>query len=139
MQFYSLIYISVAASEFSEPELLEILRVSRENNVRDDLTGMLLYKEGRFMQLLEGPEPAVCATYQRISCDSRHRETTILLESRTAERDFEEWSMGFRALDPATARTIPGFSPFLETKFSVFEFASDPSRAHQLLRIFRRM
>ena len=139
MKLYFLIYVSIASGDFSEQQLIDLLRVSRENNARDDITGMLLYKGRRFMQLLEGPESAVCATYARIARDARHHDATILLEGETAERDFDDWSMGFHALDGDAARAIPGFSPFLEVKFSVFDFRSDPSRAHQLLRIFRRM
>ncbi|HEX8279730.1 MAG TPA: BLUF domain-containing protein [Chthoniobacterales bacterium] len=139
MKLYFLIYVSVATDELNEPQLFEMLKLSRANNERDDITGMLLYKDGRFMQLLEGPESAVCATYSRIARDLRHRDVTILLEGPIQERDFTEWSMGFQALDNETARATPGFSPFLDVKFSVFEFQSDPSRAHQLLRIFRRM
>lgn len=139
MNLYYLIYISIAHGDLAEQELVEILKVSRDNNARNDITGMLLYKERRFMQLLEGPEAAVCATYARIARDMRHHEATILLEGRTEERDFGDWTMGFRSLDGETARAIPGFSPFLDLKFSVFDFRSDPSRAHQLLRIFRRI
>jgi hypothetical protein len=139
MQLYFLIYVSIASDELRSEDLLDLLRVSRENNVRDDITGLLLYKERRFMQLLEGSETAVCATYARIARDSRHHDATVLLQGETDDRDFADWSMGFHAIDDEVARSTPGFSPFLSTKFSVFDFASDPSRAHQLLRIFRRM
>ena len=139
MQLYFLIYVSIASDDLGREELLELLRVSRENNVRDDITGLLLYKDRRFMQLLEGSETAVCATYGRITRDPRHHDATVLLEGPTTERDFADWSMGFHDLDVDAVRSTPGFSPFLATKFSVFDFASDPSRAHQLLRIFRRM
>ena len=138
-KLYFLVYVSVASGDLGEQQLLEILRVSRDNNARDGITGMLLYKDRRFMQLLEGPETAVCAAYARIARDMRHEEPTILLEGPLEERDFADWSMGFQVLDGEAARSIPGYSPFLDLRFSVFDFASDPSRAHQLLRVFRRM
>lgn len=139
MKLYFLIYVSIASGELTEQQLVELLEVSRANNVRDEITGMLLYKDSRFMQMLEGPEKAVCATYARIARDSRHHDVTILLEGPTEDRDFDDWSMGFQALDGEAARAIPGFTPFLEMTFSVFDFRSDPSRAHQLLRIFRHI
>lgn len=139
MKPYSLIYVSIATEAFRENQLLEILVVSRANNVRDGLTGMLLYKDRRFMQLLEGTEPAVRETYARILLDSRHRDSTVLLEGLVDERDYTDWSMAFQHLDHEVARATPGFSPFLNTTLSVFDFGSDPSRAHQLLRIFRRI
>jgi len=139
VQLYFLIYVSIASDDLGREQLLDLLRVSRENNLRDDITGLLLYKERRFMQLLEGSETAVCATYGRVARDPRHHDATVLLEGETAERDFADWSMGFHDLDAEVARSTPGFSSFLNVRFSVFDFASDPSRAHQLLRIFRRM
>lgn len=139
MQLYFLIYVSIAVADFGPAQLLELLRVSRENNARDEITGLLLYKERRFMQLLEGSERAVCATFSRIANDPRHHEPTILLEGSIEQRDFAEWSMGFQDLDGDIAIATSGYSPFLDAKFSVFEFASDPSRAHQLLRIFRQI
>ncbi len=139
MKLYHLIYLSIATAEMLEAQLLELLETSRQNNTRDEITGMLLYKDGRFMQLLEGPESKVCATYGRIVRDLRHRDVTILLEGPIEDRDFADWSMGFRTLDDATVHDTPGYSDFLEARFSVFDFASDPSRAHQLLRVFRRM
>lgn len=138
MKPHFLIYVSIANQEFRDDNLLELLRQSRERNEGDGITGMLLYKNRRFMQLLEGPETAVRETYARILRDPRHREVTILLEGEMAERDFADWSMGFQDLNKEVAAATSGFSSFLDTKFSVFDFASDPSRAHQLLRIFRR-
>ncbi|MBA3883061.1 MAG: BLUF domain-containing protein [Chthoniobacterales bacterium] len=138
-QLYFLIYVSIASDPLGNERLLDILRASRENNSRNDITGLLLYKERRFMQILEGPETLVCATYARILGDPRHREVTVLLKGGTAERDFADWAMGFQDLNDEVERATPGYSPFLDAKFSVFEFASDPSRAHKLLRIFRRM
>lgn len=138
MKPYSLIYVSIASDAFRENELLEILRVSREKNTGDGITGILLYKNRKFMQLLEGPEKAVCETYARIQLDPRHRDVTVLRQGETPERDYDDWSMGFQNLEDESVRDTPGYSSFLDADFSVFDFASDPSRAHQLLRIFRR-
>ena len=48
-----LIYISTATHSLNDDELKEILVKSQENNLRDGLTGMLLYGEETFVQLLE--------------------------------------------------------------------------------------
>lgn len=138
MDIFQLVYVSLAADSFSAEDLLELLRQSRENNQRTGVTGLLLYKERRFLQLLEGDEASVCATFQRIHRDPRHHDITVLLENNTDMRDFDDWSMAFQNLDEETARQTPGYSQFMNISLSVFEFASDPSRASQLLRIFRK-
>ena len=69
---YQLIYVSAATRPHSREDLISLLEVSRRNNERDFLTGMLLYKDESFMQLLEGPREAVFATLGRIERDPSH-------------------------------------------------------------------
>ena len=52
----SIAYSSSAAVPFSEGDLLELLTRSRENNTAKGITGLLLFKEGKFLQVLEGDE-----------------------------------------------------------------------------------
>ena len=61
-----LVYISSARRLFTTEELRDLLAVSRRNNAREDVTGMMLYRGGSFMQVLEGPQDAVLDLYQRI-------------------------------------------------------------------------
>ena len=72
-----------------------ILATSRANNARDAITGGLLFSEGCFAQVLEGPAAAVEAAFERIQCDERHSEVTVLQAGAVATRDFPGWSMGF--------------------------------------------
>ena len=136
---FFLVYASIANQEFSPEELLDLLAISRRNNERSGITGMLLYKERRFLQVLEGDETAVRATYARIEGDPRHRDAVLLITEQEQQREFADWSMAFQNLDDDRARETPGFSPFLGTELSAQEFKDDPSRARQLLRIFRRI
>jgi hypothetical protein len=136
---YFIIYLSNAEHDFTEAELTELLTKSRANNERDGITGMLLYKDRRFMQVLEGNERAVKTTFERIKRDSRHSEVVTLLDGKLAEREFPQWWMGFRAIDAEVARANPGFSEFLHAQWFAPDFHDDPSRAHQLLRVFRRL
>jgi hypothetical protein len=64
------------------------------------ITGMLLYVEGGFMQVLEGEDEAVAAVYARICNDKRHWNTQVLLD-RHAPRAFRDWSMGFERPKPS--------------------------------------
>lgn len=107
---YFLIYVSIARNALRSEELLELLRVSRENNMRDGITGLLLYKDGKFMQLLEGPEATVCATYSRIEKDRRHHDVTILLqdESPSVISPIGRWGSTISA---ATSHARPLASP----------------------------
>jgi hypothetical protein len=74
-----------------------ILEASRRNNSANEVTGILLYLDGAFMQVLEGESNAVQKTYTRICADKRHWNTLVLLD-REGTRAFPDWSMGFKRI-----------------------------------------
>ncbi len=94
----SLIYVSTSVKLLSDEELLDILKVSRENNSGKDITGLLLYKGGNFMQVLEGPDESVEAIYKKIEADPRHKDLTILSREQISTRQFPAWQMAFQNL-----------------------------------------
>ena len=89
-----LIYISTARKPITRPELGTILRSSRKNNVKVDVTGLLVAGERRFLQALEGPSDAVDATFERIRGDARHFAAVVLSRRIVDERAFGTWAMG---------------------------------------------
>ena len=135
--FY-LVYVSVAAEKVSKDDLLEILARSRTNNAEAGITGMLLYKDGNYMQVLEGDEKAVRDLYARIRRDPRHLGIVTLVEGRRDNRCFGDWSMGFQDLSSPEARDVPGYSEFLNTPLTAEEFSSDPGQCERLLWAFKR-
>jgi len=127
----SLVYMSSAVEQFDDDELEEVLAYSRERNTADGLSGMLVHRAGRFMQLLEGPYDAVMATYSRILMDERHGDVSLLVEESIHTRRFPEWSMAF---DRSEENGTPdGFSGFLTQG----DQSADHSRPRELLRWFR--
>ena len=69
---------------------------------------MLLYKDGNFMQALEGPDDAVRALFATIRSDERHRGVILLLEQQIEQRSFSDWTMGFQNLSDPSLRDVPG-------------------------------
>ena len=117
-------------------QLIELLRLARRNNARLGVTGMLLYKEGRFMQALEGEETVVRTLLQKIAADPRHCDLKLLDEGFTDEREFGDWSMGFERLDDAAGPAPQGASDFLERSDSPKDFL-EGGRAWRYLKLFR--
>lgn len=138
MSLIHLIYVSSATHNFSQTELLALLDVSRRNNAPADITGLLLYRDGNFMQVLEGEESVVTDTHARISKDQRHNGLITLLKQPISQRGFGEWSMGFRNLDSAEARNVPGYSEFLNEEWKGRPIQETPHRALKLLQVFRQ-
>jgi hypothetical protein len=134
----SITYISFATQPFSARELLDLLAVARQNNGKLAVTGMLLYREGSFMQVLEGRPANVHGLFARIGRDQRHHELKSILREPIQERMFPDWSMAFQDLDSADARNAPGFSEFLNTPLTSAKFADDAGRVRKLLGLFKR-
>ncbi len=135
---FFLTYASTAVRDLSKADLNELLAQCRKNNAELDITGMLLYKGGNFMQVLEGEESTVRSLYAKISGDPRHKGEILLQQGTQEERQFPGWSMGYRDLESQEARSIPGYSEFLNTPLTGQEFSADPGRAQKLLLSFKR-
>jgi hypothetical protein len=133
----SLIYLSAATIPFSTLNLLELLKRSRESNSRLGITGMLLYKDGNFLQVLEGNAKKVSALYEKIAQDRRHRRLITLSQSPCVDRAFPHWSMGFHDLNSPDVLGTPGFSSFLDTSLTAADFVEDPGRARKLSLLFK--
>jgi hypothetical protein len=134
---FSLTYVSSAVRPFSAGELRTLLEKCISNNRPRDITGMLLYKDGNFMQVVEGEEKAVRATHNIIAKDPRHRGLITLLQGFVPERQFPDWSMGFKDLGADLDRP-EGYSEWFNIPLTGKEFKADPTRAQKLLLTFRK-
>ena len=137
-KLFRMAYISTASKLFDSAELREMLKESNVRNKAAGITGMLLYKEGQFMQVLEGEADAVIATFSRISKDPRHRGIMVLVKGAVQERRFPQWSMAFRDLNLPDHQEVPGFSEFLNTPLTGKEFNGDPEQCEKLLLVFKK-
>jgi hypothetical protein len=111
---YQVVYTSTANQEFSEAELRKLLLRARMRNKEADVTGMLVFHDGTFLQALEGEKHAVGDVFARIENDPRHRDIAILHRGAgLAARMFGDWSMGFADFTGA-AGLLRGFVRFNE-------------------------
>lgn len=102
---YKIVYCSRNCLQ-DPAEIQRILLKSRENNRRHDVSGALLYNSGCFAQVLEGDRRAVEEVYERIACDARHRDITMLQAGFGGARDFAEWSMAYTGAVPEAAQPM---------------------------------
>ncbi|MBT2503670.1 BLUF domain-containing protein [Curtobacterium sp. ISL-83] len=132
----SIVYMSRATQPFDADDLAELLRGSRLRNEALGVSGLLLVKGDRFMQLLEGPAFSVDDRFAAISRDPRHGEVKSLIREDIERRRFDAWSMAYRTLDDADVEQEPGFSPFLGPDVA-FPPSFDGTSAGWLLKWFR--
>ncbi|TSJ36561.1 BLUF domain-containing protein [Mucilaginibacter corticis] len=105
-----LVYLSTAVKLFSGEELEQILAISRINNVKNNLTGLLLYHDGSFIQLLEGEPSDLADTYSRIQTDNRHKNLIVIDEGELEERIFANWNMGFHQANGEEAAQLQAYT-----------------------------
>lgn len=101
-----LAYTSTSSWAYSETDVDNILQASRRNNARDEITGVLLYRAGTVLQILEGPGDPVRTLYAVLGRDLRHHSLFCLYQEAITQRQFPEWTMGFQLIgtfgDPPT-------------------------------------
>ena len=89
----SLIYRSRATRPMSPPDLLELTRAAQARNWSEAITGLVLWDQDDFFQLLEGPEEGVARVMRSINADTRHTNVEILTWQMTTRRRFAGWDM----------------------------------------------
>ena len=109
LPLFRLVYRSQATHALRPASLTALLEKARANNHYLLLTGLLLYADNQFMQVLEGPEPAVSALYEKIKADPRHREVRTLHYAPIERRAFPDWRMGFAQPSADAFRQATGF------------------------------
>lgn len=105
----TVVYSSTATQPFDSSALFDLLRYSRAKNSEADLTGMLLYRGGRFIQVLEGPPAAIDGLVESIERDSRHTDMRVLLREPITERSFGDWTMGYEPIGVPAGDAPEGF------------------------------
>lgn len=132
---YQIVYGSTEAHAFSHAELVELLRIARVNNTRLGVTGMLLYHDHSFMQILEGEQAVVEALVAKISGDPRHRGFTMFHQGQVPAREFGEWSMAFRTPSMEDLSAVDGFREISTLAPDQFP----PGKARAFLKSFRAL
>lgn len=131
---FQLGYASAATHPFTDEELVELLTKSRANNAGRGVSGLLLYHEGSFLQVLEGERQVVENLFDKIEEDPRHTDKLLLFRREDVERCFDDWTMGFHHL--RTGGSPPGLNRFLETGASGLS-SDDGERIRDVLLGFR--
>ena len=84
----SLVYESSATATLTEPEVQQLIASAQERNLKEGVTGLLVYDQGRFLHWLEGPTEGLGRVWQSIRNDRRHTAITVLGQCTTPVRFF---------------------------------------------------
>ncbi len=130
------VYVSTAVSDFDAATLAALVRHSAEANTLRDVTGVLLFSCGDFMQLLEGPETTIDTLMDRIEADPRHTWVSRLIDEPTDHRLFPDWGMALADFEHPPAASLAEFRVIADFLTHVHGPADD-ALVLGLLRHFR--
>jgi len=136
LKLIQFIYVSAAKNLFSPAELRELLRLARIKNQRLEVTGMLLYHQGSFLQVLEGPPSTVKPLLETIERDQRHQKMMLLLRREIEVRNFADWKMGFVDV-AAQSESLPGFRDYFKSHSSFLDLLGDSKTIERVVDGFR--
>lgn len=129
-----IIYSSKAVDAFSKAALVDLLEQARKRNQAAGISGMLIYADSSFLQIMEGEADAVDALFGRIRLDPRHRDIRLLCDKYLSKRRFGQWSMGFAHQDRDwMMANIEGYRPTHEYPLSNDSLLTSAEEAEGLL------
>jgi serine/threonine protein kinase len=99
LEIHQLAYESHPTDALTKEQLKDILNKSQYKNIRLNLSGLLIFHAGKFLQLLEGGKKEVDELFDAIRRDPRHTDIKVVLESDCQFRSMPSWVMGLSADD----------------------------------------
>lgn len=136
MDLVHCVYCSASKTPIlTSAELGSLLEECRLKNAKADITGILLYQNGSFFQVLEGDRTAVEALFDKIALDKRHHRAKKVILEPIAARSFAAWTMGYPKITSKELAKIPGLNDFFQRPTSYLEIGE--GRAKSLLEAFR--
>ena len=101
-----------------------------------NITGVSLYAEGVFLNVMEGNEAQTSAIFKAFQKDTRFSEVAIILEKNIDAREFDDYRIGVTDID--VNETIP--QTFHLTPNSYKLFSQNLSSDHTgLISVFARV
>jgi uncharacterized protein YaaQ len=87
---HCIIYLSCAVTPFTNTQLQTLLTRARRRNTELAITGVLLYGNEPFVQVLAGEEEALRAVYELIRRDARHQNIIAYTDKPITQRTLAE-------------------------------------------------
>ena len=135
MAIFQLLYRSEPTAVVTAETLEQIATVAQRQNEACGVTGFLLYRNQRFIQLLEGEHQAVTAIMTKIRSDRRHQNIQLLFAEDGRDRVCTGWHM--RVVDPFQDTETAGKLESFVNQFLAPEFHIPAAEAQDFLSDIR--
>lgn len=123
----------------TEAEIQKILASCKKNNSHKDITGMLIYTNNKFMQMLEGDYNAITELYNKIKQDQRHHHVVSISLGMLKKRNFPGWAMALKEVDKKHLTIISEMAQEEKATFSDIMNEGAHAEASKALAYFRKI
>lgn len=124
MKRWAICYVSTASPHIEEEDVDRILNYTENWNIDHDITGILLFSEGNFFQVIEGESSIINELFTNISKDIRHHSLIKIFNREIKNISFTGYEASFlskraknldqdisyldyiKYLDPASQNTV---------------------------------
>ena len=135
---HQIAYVSLSEAPLEAEMLSEIMAVSQRNNTRDGISGVLMYHDLEFFQVLEGKQSLVEQCYKRIQHDPRHSSISLMWKGASGAHAFPTWAMGYVGPDDIALHSSQRFAALVDLKDAIVGSADSDNIALALAReVFR--
>jgi len=133
---HQLIYFGQATASLTGTQLEQLLAQARQFNAAHGLTGILLYGNDQFLQVLEGDAATIHSLYARICQDPRHHEVVTYADGAIKGRAFADWHMAYHPLVPEQFLEFAGYISPAQLHAEQAGLSPADTQLFQLLRAF---
>lgn len=88
-----IIYVSSARKLLDGDDLRQLVFEAAAKNEKLGITGAIAYKDGSFMQVIEGDENRIEQIFSSIANDTRHHGIILIIDDNDEERHFPNQHM----------------------------------------------
>ncbi len=136
---HSLMYSSIANDGISKANIEAMLLNARHNNEQHNITGLLLYHDGAFLQVLEGDRRTISNLFEKkLMRDSRHKSVTLFHDEKIDHRKFRYWNLAYSDLTESVLGISAPYRELLNQRRSLFELNTNTHKALDLVRQIHR-
>lgn len=128
-----LVYKSVATERMPKSKLYKILVQARGNNKLEGITGLLVFVDGTFLQVLEGAPEAVSKILRTITADPRHKDIKVIYKASVEQRTFPSWQMAYVSPSAKELATWAGLRDTTTVQATLDFLEKEPNRISAVL------
>lgn len=88
-----LVYTSEAVIDTQAIVTSQFTEKIQQNNAELEVTGALIWRKQKFMQVIEGPSDSINRLFAKLLRDPRHGNLVLISERIISEREFPNWQM----------------------------------------------